>query len=302
MSDIYIDQDYISCGFFDAIEISPGVFDRTYSADTMSKPYTRIISNGIFPSQTSESDFKVVSDSGMDILIRKGEGIFNYKWFELTQGQVITVPNNDTELTRIDSVIVEINMGLRIGRVIYRTGTPAEVPQPPELTNTENIKEYRIANIEVISYATEITDENISDRRGIETPFIASLVQTLNSQELFTQWTELYSNYFRQTKENLDEFMRELTEELTVSMSLSEDVQLTTVETDTTEIEVTNYDSAMDIMWVFVNSIKCNPNEFSVDAQGTTVTFENVLHAGTVVSVNIIKSLKAPGRAEGRYF
>lgn len=302
MSDIYIDQDYISCGFFDAIEISPGVFDRTYSADTMSKPYTRIISNGIFPSQTSEGDFKVVSDSGMDILIRKGEGIFNYKWFELTQGQIITVPNNDTELTRIDSVIVEINMGLRVGRVIYRTGTPAEVPQPPELTNTENIKEYRIANIEVISYATEITDENISDRRGIETPFIASLVQTLNSQELFTQWTELYSNYFRQTKEDLDEFMRTLTEELTVTMSLSETVTETDITEDTTELEITNYNSASDILWIFVNGIKCNSAEYSVNAQDDLITFTNTLTAGTKVAVHVIKSLKAPAASEGRSF
>lgn len=94
MSDTYVNQDYIECGFFNALEITPGVFDRVYSAETMSNPYTRLITDGIFPARpgVTDGDFKVTANGeDMDITLKAGEGIFWSKWFKLTQAQTITV-------------------------------------------------------------------------------------------------------------------------------------------------------------------------------------------------------------------
>lgn len=304
MADSYVSQDYIECGFFNAQEIAPGVYDRVYSAETMSNPYTRLITDGIFAAQVGSTniDFKVLADTNMDIIVKKGEGIFWSKWFKLTQDQAITVENNETEFTRIDSIIVEINNNLRLGRVIYRTGEAAENPVPPELVSTGYIKEWRIANIEVGSYATSLDDSNIYDRRGIETPFVASLVQTLSTEELFTQWNQLYSNYFEQTKADVAAFLRELTEDLTVSMSLSEIVVNTTMVSSGTTVALSNYNSLSDIIFVIVNGIIQNTSEYTISNTDDQITFASTLAEGTVVTTRILKSVKAPLAAEGRSF
>ena len=304
MADTYVSQDYIDCGFFNAQEITPGVYDRVYSAESMSNPYTRLITDGIFAAQAGSNnvDFKVESDENMDIIVRKGEGIFWSKWFKLTQDQAITVESNETEYTRIDSIIVEINNNLRLGRVIYRTGTAAANPEPPELVSTGYIHEWRIANIEVASFATSLSDANISDRRGIETPFVASLVQTLSSEELFTQWTQLYSDYFEQTKADVAAFLRELTEELTVSMSLQEINVNTTMSSAGYTVAISNYNSLSDVLFVIVNGIIQDSSLYSINNTDTQITFTNELAAGTVVTTRILKSVKAPVAAEGRSF
>lgn len=305
MADTYVNQEYIECGFFNALEISPGVFDRVYSAETMSNPYTRLITDGIFPARpgVTDGDFKVTANGeDMDVTLKAGEGIFWSKWFKLTQAQTITVENNNTEYTRIDSIIVEINNNVRLGRVIYRTGTPAAEPTPPDLVSTGYIKEYRIANIQVASYATSLDDSAIFDRRGIETPFCASLIQTLNDQELFTQWDQLYSNYFEQTKADVAAFLRELTEELTVSMSIQE-VNVNNVISSTTDtIPLANYDDNHDIIFVIVNGIILDSSEYTINAIGTQITLANEVEPGTNVTTRILKSVKAPLPAEGRAF
>lgn len=305
MADTYVNQDYIDCGFFNAQEIAPGVYDRVYSAETMSNPYVRLISDGIFPKPEGSEigDFKVTANGeDLEITVKAGEGIFWSKWFRLTQAQAITVEQNDSEYTRIDSIIIEINNNLRMGRVIYRTGTPAAEPVPPELVSTGSIKEYRIANIVVESFATSLDDSVIFDRRGIETPFCASLIQTLSTQELFTQWDQLYSNYFEETKANVAAFLRELTEELTVSMSLNEIVSNTTMASSGTTVALANYDSLNDVIFVLVNGIMQNSNEYTISNTDDVITFASTLAAGTVVTTRILKAVKAPLAAEGRSF
>lgn len=305
MADTYVNQEYIECGFFNALEISPGVFDRVYSAETMSNPYTRLITDGIFPARpgVTDGDFKVTANGeDMDVTLKAGEGIFWSKWFKLTQAQTITVENNNTEYTRIDSIIVEINNNVRLGRVIYRTGIPAAEPTPPDLVSTGYIKEFRIANIQVASYATSLDDSVIFDRRGIETPFCASLIQTLNDQELFTQWDQLYSNYFAQTKADVAAFLRELTEELTVSMNIQE-VNVNNVISSTTDtIPLANYDDNHDIIFVIVNGIILDSSEYTINSIGTQITLANEVESGTNVTTRILKSVKAPLPAEGRAF
>ena len=305
MSDTYINQDYINCGFFDAIEISPGVYDRIYSADEMSKPYTRLISDGIFAAQqgTLNADFKVTAAStpNMTVEIARGEGIFWSKWFELTQAQTVTIEGNTSEYTRIDSIIIQVNTSMRLGRVAYRPGEPAETPVPPDLQDTANIKEWRIANITVASYATEITNADISDRRGLDTPFVASLVQTLSTEQLFTQWNDLFNSYFTQVKADVDNWLNDLTEELRVTMNLSELTYTKTFESDGTTMTISNYDSVNDVIFVEVNGISLRPTEYTVSADGTTITFGSTLVTGTTSHVRILKSVKAP-IAEGRSF
>lgn len=305
MADTPINSDYIQCGFFDAVETSPGVYDRIYDADSWSNPYRRIISDGVFASQAGSvnSDFKVEAVDGQsrNIRITKGDGIFWSKWLSLTADQIIEVEGNTELYSRVDSIIIQIDRGNRIGQVLYRPGVAAEEPVAPELVNEGDIREWRIANINVDSFATEITDSDITDLRGIETPFIASLIQTLSTEDLFRQWTKLYQDYFEQTKSSINAFMRDLTEDLTVDMTLQELNSVIEVASDTSTITISNYDSISDVIFIDVNGLMLNSDDYSIDVTGTTVTFTNLLRTGSKVHVKILKSVKAP-TAEGSEF
>lgn len=301
MSDSYIDQQYIECGFFDAIEISPGVYDRVYAADAMSNPYKRIISDGIFPSEAN-NDFKVIADVGLAVQVKAGQGMFWSKWFELTQAQTIEVPVNESDYDRIDSVIVQVNTGLRLGRVGYRTGEPAADPVPPTLVNEGSIREWRIANVTVLSNVSAITNNYISDRRGIETPFCASLIQTLNTEQLFTQWDAIFNTYFQQKQAQFDAWFNSLTEELDVSMDLVEVTHEYTITTAGSSVDVLDYDPTSDTIFVFVNGIMLTKSEYTISANGLSMSFLKPLDVGAVVFHRIFKASAAPISPVGEYF
>ena len=82
----------VNCGFWDAIN-----YDRTYSADDMNKPYSRLVADGVFAANdgTPSSDLQVVaSGASMNITVQKGQGIFAHKWFENPSSLLITVPDS----------------------------------------------------------------------------------------------------------------------------------------------------------------------------------------------------------------
>ena len=57
----------VNCGFWDAIN-----YDRTYSADDMNKPYSRLVADGVFAANdgTPSSDLQVVaSGASMNITV-----------------------------------------------------------------------------------------------------------------------------------------------------------------------------------------------------------------------------------------
>ena len=109
-----------NCGFFNAVN-----YDRTYTAEDMNRPYSRIVADGVFPTAqgTASTDLQVVSaGSGMRITVKAGQGMFASKWFENPSSIIITVPNNNALYARFDSVIVQVDMRQsgRKGNIVYR--------------------------------------------------------------------------------------------------------------------------------------------------------------------------------------
>lgn len=156
----------VNCGFFNAVN-----YDRTYTAEDMNKPYSRFVSDGIFPTSqgTPSTDLQVVSaGSGMKITVKAGQGMFASKWFENPSSIIITVPNNNALYPRFDSVIVQVDMRTsgRKGNIVYRTGTPASNPQPPSINTLPNVTEYRVSNVYVAPGANTINNDALTDLRG----------------------------------------------------------------------------------------------------------------------------------------
>ena len=195
----------VKCGFFDAIN-----YDRLYSADDMNRPYRRLVSNGVFATNKGEpsTDLQVfTANDGMNIIVKKGEGIFDYKWFENPTDIIFTVTANNDVLTRVDSIIVQIdkNQNGRNGYIIYREGVPSESLQPPELNNTELVSEYRIANIHVTPTTNIIGQESIVDLRGSEEClWVTGLIEQVDTSTLFSQYQGWLQKTTKEAEQGLE--------------------------------------------------------------------------------------------------
>lgn len=298
----------MNCGFFDSIDK-----DRLYSADEMNRPYKRIISNGVFATQlgTPSTDLQVNAyGNNMSIMVSPGEALFADKWFQNPTIQSIVVPTNSSIIPRIDSVIAQVDKRLvgRIGNLIYRTGTPSSSPVAPAINTTENVIEYRIANIRVEPGATKITQANITDLRGsAECPWITSLIKQVDTSELFNQWVVAYNNYYADSTEDFtnwsaekkaefEQWLENLTDQLTVATNviiLSHNY-LSTEAISTIPIGIPSYDKETDALMVFINGIKITEGlNYEVDANSENIVLTTEILSGQMVNFFVLKSVIA---------
>lgn len=298
----------VNCGFFDSINK-----DRLYSANEMNRPYKRVITNGVFatPQGTPSTDLQVVSASnGMNIIVKAGEGLFSDKWFENPSDIAITVPNNTAVVPRRDSVIVQIDnrQNGRVGNIVYREGTASSNPLAPDINTVDGITEYRLANIYVASNANAINNDAIVDLRGsAECPWVTSLIQQVDTSTLFNQWQSAYQSYYNESTEEFQEYTTEqreaweqfldnLTSELTVAtnviMLTSNYVSVGTV--SNVPIGIPSYDPETDVLMVFVNGLRVTEGlNYTINSNNTSIDLKVALTSGQAVNFLVLKSVIA---------
>lgn len=285
----------IEGGFFDAINN-----DRVYTANDMNRPYKRLITEGIFatPQGTPSTDLQTISaQSGLNIIVKKGEGLLAGKWFESTTDIQITVPSNTSIVPRRDSVILQINMKQsgRNATIVYRTGTPSSNPQPPELSTDSSIVERRISNIYVAAGANYIGNDAIVDLRGSsECPWITSLIKQVDTSQLYNQWQAAYQNYYNNTTQEFNEWFDEIKETLTTATLIRSysSVYTTTSATQTQiPINISQYNRNIDILQVYINGLRLSPNVDYTINSNSQITLTLPVGANTPISFEVFKSI-----------
>lgn len=292
-------------GFYDAVNL-----DRLYTADDMNKPYSRVIADGVFATNqgTPSSDLQVVSTgTGMQISVMAGQGIFGAKWFQNEGAVIITVPDNTAIDSRIDSAIIQIDKRVsgRVGSVVYRTGTPSVNPQPPEINTIEDVIEYRLANITVAPGTELITNKEIVDLRGTdECPWVTSLIQQVDTstlwlqyqtafQQLYEAFTRDYDEYTEEQRQAWEDFISHLTQELTVSTSITtlSSYYVAEGEVQTVPINISSFNPDTDVLMVFINGLMADSTKYTLDASNTSITLTKAIAAGNSVSFIVFKSI-----------
>lgn len=199
----------VQAGFFDSI-----AEDRTYSADDMNRPYRRLISNGVFATPAGEpSNFLQVfsASDGMNIKVSAGYALIGDKWYENPSDLLITISQNSELLTRIDSIIAQVDktQAGREGSIVYRQGSASSNPVHPELSTDEDIAEFRLADIVISPSCVEVTQDLITDCRGSsECPWVTSLIKQVDTSTLYAQWQEAYRKYYEEQKGEISEFFK----------------------------------------------------------------------------------------------
>ena len=174
----------LTSGFFDSFNE-----DRKYNSLQFSSIFDGIISDGIYA--TYGDHFLVSPVSGMNIKVGTGRAWLDHTWTLNDADYPLTVEDAEVVLKRIDTVIIEVdrtNSG-RINRLRILKGTPASTPVAPQLTKTESLKQYPLADILVKPNATEIVAGDITNRIGTkDLPWVSGIIDHVSADELVRQW------------------------------------------------------------------------------------------------------------------
>lgn len=189
----------VTYGFYNSLNK-----DRMYNAQQMSAIFDGIITDGVFGAIGDK--LMPVAGTGMQVIVKTGKCWFNSTW-TLNDAQLpLDVEAADVSLTRIDAVIVEINSAVstRANTIKVVKGTPSANPAKPALANTETLHQYALGYVTVGAGMTSITADKIEVNVGKSTcPFITSVLQQTNIDDLFNQWDTEFHTWFTNIQSQL---------------------------------------------------------------------------------------------------
>ncbi len=174
----------ITSGFFDSLN-----GDRKYHASDMSSLFDGLIIDGIFASIGTA--FAVKAAGGLTVNVGIGKAWFDHTWTVNDAVLPLTAPEAEVLLNRIDAVVLEVNTteSVRANSIKIIKGTPASAPVNPTLENEGDVHQYPLCYIYRKYGTTVINQADITSMIGTEsTPFVTSVLQTINLDELLGQW------------------------------------------------------------------------------------------------------------------
>lgn len=243
--------------FFNAVQ-SGGVYDRVYNAEDVTSYLNKIVGNGVFPNPSSQ--LQVRAGTGMQVIVNAGEGWINGHKMINTADMQISVDSPDALLNRIDRVIFYADASTRSMGITIKKGTNATNPTAPALVRNTTRYEMSLATVRVNKQITGIAQSMITDTRADSNVcgWVAGLIQQVDTSQLFVQWQTAYSDYYDMIKQQLDDFMATLTQELRVNTYVREFYKKTEVAGGRVPVllDMTDYTYADDdILFVYINGL-----------------------------------------------
>lgn len=179
-------------GFFNSVN-----HDRTYDADTFGSMFDGVINDGVF--RTWGDGMVVTAVGGMTVAVGTGRAWFNHTWTVVTADERLTLAASSPSMPRIDAVVLRVDKStsVRRNRIYIKQGQASGSPSRPALENTSTVREYVLADIRVNNGATAISQSNITNQIGRDTPFAELANNTFDSVNLIKQWESQFQDFIR---------------------------------------------------------------------------------------------------------
>lgn len=179
-------------GFFNSVN-----HDRTYDADTFGSMFDGVINDGVF--RTWGDGMVVTAVGGMTVAVGTGRAWFNHTWTVVTADERLTLAASSPSMPRIDAVVLRVDKStsVRRNRIYIKQGQASGSPSRPQLENTSTVSEYVLADIRINNGATAISQSNITNQIGRDTPFAALVNNTFDSANLIKQWESQFQDFIR---------------------------------------------------------------------------------------------------------
>ena len=141
-----------------------------YSAEDVAT-YLCTRTSGVY---SKETNFAVSITGTRQITVAPGLAWINYDDFKgvsvcSREENVLTVPEADNILNRVDRVVLQFDTSENITAIKLKTGTPAVAAQPPDILQNHNQYELGLCTISVPAGSTAVTAADITDTRADET-------------------------------------------------------------------------------------------------------------------------------------
>jgi hypothetical protein len=292
------------CGFFTSIN-----GDRKYGVDDIQKLITNVISQGVVADDKYSDGLQVQAQEGLKLVVKKGCGLFFNKWCELDSDMIFTVPTPDVIATRVDSIVIRIDISddVRAGFLDYKIG---ESNTAPELLDTSTVKEFRLANITVAPNTLTISQANIEDARpSSECGFVTNLLQNSDISATYSQWQTQFIEWFENLQNTSDETqetnqnafddwftnVKETLSSTTLIRSFTSRYVTSTQDESLIPINIPEYKSILDILQVYINGLLCfNGTDYTIDGFNNIV-LTNSVDKGTEIHFVVYKSMDGTG-------
>lgn len=205
----------ITSGFFDSQN-----HDRVYEAAEFNRLFDGIITDGVF--EHVGNTFTVTPGGGMIVSIDTGRAWFNRTWIYNDALFPVLIPDADNTYSRIDAVIIEVNMNdaIRSGDIRVVTGSPKLNPVRPTLVKADGVYQYALAYITVRANTSQIEESDIENVvNSDETPYVTGQVEQMDVVNLAANWETDFEKHFsdwsRERRLEFDAFLSTVVNELT---------------------------------------------------------------------------------------
>lgn len=191
--------------FFNAVMDSEGNYDREYLAEDFAAYFASFIGNGIYANPASS--LKVTAAGGFNVSVAAGKAWINGYFYENTTEKTFAIDvENTSGSSRIDSIVLRLDLTNRKITTELKKGTVATSPTAPTLTRSTNIYELCLADIKVVGGSTEIAQANITDRRySSKCGVVSGVVDQIDTDGLFAQYDDEFYTWFEDLEATLSD-------------------------------------------------------------------------------------------------
>jgi hypothetical protein len=263
-------------GFFNARLVN-GEYDRKYSANDYTDNLAVIIGNGVL--RSTNDDLKVTA-SGMLVTVGIGRAWINGHYYFNTSAMTLASVPAAVGGSRYDRVVLRLNLNLndRAISIVYLEGTASNNPVKPALTRNDTIYDICLADIYVPSsqnYVVAYDTRSDAD--------VCGWVYSVSGDEsFFTSLDNSFETWFENVRNTLASvsIIKRYTQIITLQSA-----------SNTVTFDIPQYNSDSCYVEAFVNGFY----ESRYTLSNSTLTFTNTLDAGTVVTINVYKSIDGTG-------
>lgn len=185
-------------GFFNAVETSSGVYDRTYNAEDFASYFSKFISDGVFANPTD--GLKVSAQSGLKVTVKAGSAYIDGYYYELTEDTTLTIQVNSSSYVQTDSVVVRLDkVNRKMSLELKRNNT--------SVSRTSTVKELQLATIKKDVGSSSVSAADITDKRPYNEVcgFVTGVIQQISTSDLFSQFTAIFNEWFDGIKGQLSQ-------------------------------------------------------------------------------------------------
>lgn len=176
--------------------------DRIYYAEDFAEYFIPFFTNGIF-----NNGCQVLGNTNdMAVNVSTGRAFINGYRYRNKQSKTLTIENADGVLSRIDNIVIRLDLTNRNISTQVIKGSFSSNPVAPDLTRTSTIYDLRIAKVYIPAGTTEITQDLIEDCRFINNDCgnVISPIKTPDTEQLFIQMQAIFDKFIADSTNGFD--------------------------------------------------------------------------------------------------